>query len=63
MKRVYMDHSATTPVDPLVFQAMSLYLTEEYGNPSSVHLMGQVARNAVESARDKVAGIDRSFPE
>lgn len=57
MKRVYMDHSATTPVDPIVFQKMGLYLTEEYGNPSSIHQMGQIARNAVEKAREQVAQL------
>ena len=45
VKRVYMDHSATTPLDPRVLKAMEPYLTEEYGNPSSIHRMGQIARN------------------
>ncbi|MGE5544006.1 MAG: cysteine desulfurase NifS [Bacillota bacterium] len=63
MKRVYMDHSATTPVDPQVLRAMEPYLTEEYGNPSSVHRMGQIARNGVETAREQVARLLNASPE
>ncbi len=55
MKRVYLDHSATTPVDPRVLAAMLPYLTDNYGNASSVHLFGQQARAAVDKARRQVA--------
>lgn len=58
-----MDHSATTPVDPKVSRNMGLYLTEEFGNPSSVHRMGQIARNAVETAREQVAQLINASAE
>ena len=54
-RRVYLDHSATTPVDPRVVEAMLPYLTEKFGNASSVHLFGQEARAAVDRARRDVA--------
>lgn len=63
MKRIYMDNSATTPVDPRVFQAMKLYLTEEFGNPSSVHRMGQAAGNGIETAREQVARLINASPD
>ena len=63
VKRVYMDHSATTPLDPRVLKAMEPYLTEEYGNPSSIHRMGQIARNGVETAREQVARLINAAPE
>lgn len=56
-RRIYLDHSATTPVDPRVAAAMALTLTENYGNPSSVHGFGQQARAAVDRARREVAGL------
>src|ERR1700730_705981 len=55
MRKVYLDHSATTPVDPRVVQAMLPYLTEKFGNASSVHLFGQEARAAADRARRQVA--------
>lgn len=57
MRRVYCDHSATTPVHPEVAQAMITYLTEEFGNPSSIHAFGRRARKAVEDARQQVADL------
>lgn len=62
MKSVYMDHSATTPVDPEVFQAMIPYYTEIYGNSSSVHSQGQKAHRAIEQAREQVASLIGSSP-
>ncbi len=56
-RRVYLDHSATTPVDPRVVEAMLPYLTEKFGNASSVHLFGQEARTAVDRARRDVAAL------
>ena len=56
-RRVYLDHSATTPVDRRVVEAMLPYLTEKFGNPSSVHLFGQEVRAAVDRARREVAGL------
>ena len=55
MRSVYLDHNATTPVDPEVFDAMLPFLREEFGNPSSAHALGQRARAAVERARGEVA--------
>src|SRR5689334_17822352 len=63
MRRVYLDHSATTPVDPAVVAAMLPYLTEKFGNPSSrQHLFGQEAHAAVEEARAQVAGLIGAEP-
>ena len=55
MKKVYMDHGAGMPLDSRVFEAMKPYFRENYGNPSSSHSFGNSARNAMESAREKVA--------
>ena len=54
---VYLDHSATTPLDREVLQAMMPYLTEEFGNASSVYGLGQRARQAIDQARDDVAAF------
>lgn len=56
-RRVYLDHSATTPVDRRVVDHMLPYLTEKFGNPSSVHFFGQEARAAVDRARREVAAM------
>src|SRR5215218_10070079 len=62
MRRVYLDHSATTPVDPRVVEAMLPYLTQKFGNPSSVHFYGQEARAAVDRARREVADLVGARP-
>lgn len=54
---VYLDHAATTPVDPRVLEAMLPYFSEVYGNPSSIHRLGRAAEQAVEDARETVARI------
>jgi len=54
---IYLDHSATTPTDPRVVQAMLPYWTELYGNPSSLHSAGQAAADALERAGATVAGV------
>ena len=54
---VYLDHNATTPVRPEVVDAMIPFLRETYGNPNSVHSVGQKARKAVEEAREEVARL------
>ncbi|MGE3480811.1 MAG: cysteine desulfurase family protein [Gammaproteobacteria bacterium] len=54
---VYLDHNATTPIDPAVWQAMQPYLQDAFGNPSSQHAPGRRARAAVERAREQVAGL------
>ncbi|HET9870842.1 MAG TPA: cysteine desulfurase family protein, partial [bacterium] len=55
MSKVYLDHAATTPLDPEVLEAMLPYLKEEFGNPSSVHAWGREARAALERSREKIA--------
>ena len=54
-KRIYLDYSATTPIDSMVLKAMMPYLRKEFGNPSSVHHWGQAAAAAIERARSQVA--------
>ena len=54
---IYLDYSATTPVDPRVLDAMTPYFSGSFGNPSSVHRFGQVAEAAIESARETVASV------
>ena len=56
-RRVYLDNSATTPVDPRVVEAMLPFLTEKFGNASSIHFFGQEARAAVDKARHQVAAL------
>lgn len=60
---VYLDHNATTPMDPSATAAMAPYLGERYGNPSSVHRVGRLAREAVEEARGRVAALLAGQPE
>ena len=55
MKRIYMDNAATTRVTEPVLTKMLPYLTEQYGNPMSVHAFGRAARRAVDEARSQVA--------
>ncbi len=57
VERVYLDHNATSPLDPEVLEAMLPYYQEKHGNASSIHSFGREARVAVEEARDKVAGL------
>lgn len=54
---IYMDHSATSPVDPQVFEAMKPYFVDEFGNASTLYSLGREARKAMESARQNVASI------
>ena len=57
MKPVYLDNSASTPVDPQVIEAMLPYFTEIFGNASSIHSFGQRARAAIEEAREQIAEL------
>lgn len=54
---IYLDHAATTPVDPAVLEAMLPYFSECFGNPSSIYQLGQDARSGVDSARLRVARV------
>ncbi len=62
VESIYMDHAATTAVDPRVVEAMLPYFTTTYGNPSSVHSWGVDARQAIEGARQTVADILHANP-
>jgi cysteine desulfurase len=62
MRRVYLDNSATTPVDPRVVEAMLPFLMEKFGNASSVHFFGQEARVALDRARREVAALINARP-
>lgn len=61
--RIYFDHSATTPLDPRVFEAMEPFLRGAFGNPSSRHHEGRIVRSAVETARAQVAELIGARPE
>jgi cysteine desulfurase len=63
MKRVYLDHNATTPLDQRVFEVMRPYLVEHYGNPSSPHSYGRHAKQALEESREKIANAINVKPE
>lgn len=57
MRHIYLDYNASTPIAPDVVEAMRTFLDQAYGNPSSGHWAGRPAREAVERARDQVAGL------
>jgi cysteine desulfurase len=61
-RRIYLDNSATTPIDPRVLDAMMPYLTDRFGNASSIHYFGQESRAAVDKARHQVAALINSRP-
>jgi len=61
--RVYLDFNASTPVAPEVVQAMTPFLTQGYGNPSSVHWASRPAKEALEHARADVAALIHASPE
>jgi cysteine desulfurase len=62
-ENIYLDYAATTPVDERVVQAMLPYFVHSFGNPSSIHRYGQKAENAVEAARETVAGVLKCRPD
>ncbi|RAJ02628.1 cysteine desulfurase [Chitinophaga skermanii] len=57
MERIYFDNAATTPLDPTVLEAMLPYMTERFGNPSSIYSYGRESRLGIENARKSVAKI------
>ena len=61
-RTIYMDHAATTPVDPRVVEAMLPYFSQKYGNPSSIYALGREAAEAMDSARQTVAEILHTQP-
>lgn len=62
-RSIYLDHSATTPVDERVLEVMLPYFSEVYGNPSSIHRLGQQAESAVEKSRHTIAEILNCQPK
>ena len=62
-RSIYLDHAATTAVDQRVVEAMLPYFTNDYGNPSAAHRLGQHSHNALLSARDQVAGVLGASPD
>ena len=60
---IYLDYNATTPLLPEVVDAMTPFLREHFGNPSSAHALGRAARDAVEKARGQVAALLRCDPD
>jgi len=63
MRKVYLDHAATTPTHPKVVEEMMPYFTVKFGNPSNLHDIGREAKNAVEEARTKTAALINAKPE
>lgn len=62
-RRVYLDHNASTPVHPEVVAEMLPYFADVFGNPSSIHAFGRAAREAVDLARERIAGFLGVSPE
>jgi cysteine desulfurase len=62
MNRIYLDNAATTSLDPMVLEAMMPFLTEKFGNPSSIYSYGRETRMAIEQARKSVAKIVNAHP-
>ena len=62
MKRIYFDNAATTSLDPEVLEVMMPFLTEKFGNPSSIYSYGRESRLAIENARKTVAKILNAHP-
>ena len=62
MQRIYFDNAATTSLDPEVLEAMMPYMTEKFGNPSSIYSYGRETKMAIEAARKSVAKILNCAP-
>ncbi len=63
MKKVYLDYNATTPIDPRVLEEMMPYLTENFGNPSSIHSFGRAGKEALDKAREQVSQLLCASPK
>lgn len=63
MRSIYLDHAATTPMRQEAYEAMIPYLTEKFGNPSSIHAFGRAARKDVDGARERVAKALNAAPQ
>ncbi len=63
MRQIYLDHNATTPVDPEVVEVMVPYMTKQFGNASSVHSFGREAKVALEQSREKIAEVINCAPD
>ena len=63
MRRIYLDHSATTPLDPSVLDAMMPYFSESYGNSMAVHHFGREAEHAIDTARASIADLLNCAPD
>nr|WP_321421529.1 formate dehydrogenase accessory sulfurtransferase FdhD [uncultured Methanobacterium sp.] len=61
--RVYLDHAATSSLDPEVWEAMEPYFTDYFGNPSTIYLLGRQAKKATENARKQVASLIGASPD
>src|SRR4028118_1621909 len=62
MRRIYLDNAATTALEPEVLESMMPYLTEKFGNPSSIYSYGRESKMAIEAGRKSVAKILGCIP-
>ncbi len=62
-RHVYLDHAATTPMHPAVREAMLPYVGEKFGNPSSFHSVGKEAKDDIDDARERIAGVLHVRPD
>jgi cysteine desulfurase len=62
MERIYLDHAATSPMHPEVVEKMIPFMTEVFGNPSSIHSFGRESRHAIDEARDLIASSIGALP-
>src|ERR1700738_764640 len=63
MNAIYLDNNASTPMLPLVWEAMQPYLCDRPGNPASTHRFGRQARQALENAREGIADLLDAYPD
>lgn len=63
MRQIYLDHAATTPIDPQVLDVMLPYLKDRFGNPSSIYTIGRESKEAIEKAREAVADLIGAKPD